>query len=142
MERAPEPGLQQRFTLDLTLGTPTTVGGLATGGLRRIVPVFGGRIEGEGLRGRILPGQGGEVHLERRAGTTVIEATYLFEEEGGSVVRLVGQGYTTSAPYFAGTRMTLMFETEAAGPLAWLATRVFLAERPTGSRRFDIAMVV
>jgi Protein of unknown function (DUF3237) len=139
---APEPGLQQRFTLHLLLGAAATVGELSTGGVRRILPVLGGSIQGQCLNGKILPALSGEVHLARASGTTVIEAKYVFEDGSGSVVRLVGQGYATSTPDFAGTRMTMMFETDGTGALAWLATRVFLAERPQGSDRFAVAMVV
>jgi hypothetical protein len=142
MERGPEPGLRTCFTLSLSLGAGVVVGALSTGGVRRIRPALGGHLEGEGLSARLLPGYSAEVRLERASGTAVIEATYVLQHEDGSVVRLNGQGYATTAPYYPGTRMTVMFEVEAFSALAWLGTRVFLAQRPEGTDSFEIALVV
>lgn len=41
------------FTLHINLGKPIDIG-LVVGGFRRVIPILGGRVEGEGFSGRVL----------------------------------------------------------------------------------------
>ncbi len=142
MDEGPVPRLQPRFSLRLVCGEAAIVGPMATGGGRCLVPVMGGVLEGEGLRAEVLPGHGGETWLDRIGGVAVVDAVYLLRTAGGDIARLIGSGYGTVEPHYAGTRMTCLFETSETGPLAPLAERVFVAQRPAGSDTFEIAIVL
>ena len=142
MEEGPEPGLQLRFSLLVETGTPVVVGALATGGVRRHVPVIAGHLECAEFWAQIIPGHGGEIWLERGDGVTVIEVHYLLRTAAGQVARVLGSGYATKAPHYPGTRITLIFEVEESGALSWLAERVFVAQRAAAAQVFDVAMVI
>ena len=141
MGEAVTPGLQAVFSLRLRQGDPILVGSVATGGVRRLIPVIGGTLQAQDWRAEIIPASSSELQLERPDGVIVTEYSCLLGSEAGEVLRLTASGYVTAAPNYEGTRMTLMFETQESAALAWLSTRVFVAERPAGAEVFDIALV-
>jgi hypothetical protein len=138
---APTPGLAPAFTLELEGGETTRIGRLATGGMREHVSFDGGRLDGERLRGEILPGHSSETWLRRTDGVAVVEAVYLLRTDEGEALRLVGTGYFTRDDVFAGTRMTLVIEVDEGGSNTWLSRTAFVAERPAGASAFQIAAV-
>lgn len=70
---------------------PVRTLGPAPGGLRRIIPITGGRIDGERLRGEILPG-GADWQLVHDDGTAVIDTRYCARTDDGALVYLATAG--------------------------------------------------
>lgn len=64
---------------------PTLLLGASPFGERRIVPITGGRFEGPGLRGRVMPG-GADRQLVRRDGAVNLDATYELQTDDGVVI--------------------------------------------------------
>lgn len=129
-DTAPVPGLAARFVVRADAGPAIAIGRLATGGTRRHLPVAGGTFAGDGIDGTVVGGS--ETALHRPDGVIVIEAVYLVHTADGAALRLIGTGYQTDDAGFAGTRMTIVFETDEDGPQAWLTTRAFVGERRSG----------
>jgi hypothetical protein len=131
----PVPSFAPAFVLTTTVGETLVIGRLATGGTRRHRPYPPGRFSGHGIEGVLRSGS--ETLLHRPDGVTVVEAVFLIEMADGAMLRLIGTGYETDAP-FAGTRLTIVIEADEDGPLAALTTRAFAAERPAGSDTLTI----
>ncbi len=137
------PALTFVADIFIEVGAPIAVG--ETGeGLRRVVPILGGRIEGPNLAGEILPA-GADYQLIRADGYTTLDARYAARMAGGAMLYIVNIGVRYGAPelmaritrgeevppeqiYF---RTTPRFETEDAG-LKWMTRPLFLA---TGIRK-------
>ncbi|OJW59806.1 MAG: hypothetical protein BGO57_04995 [Sphingomonadales bacterium 63-6] len=136
---APTPGLVAAFTLETAFGPTLDVGKLPIGGERSHWPVSGGRFHGEGLEAQVKGGA--ETRFARADGVTVVEASYYIEAEG-TLARAFGTGYLTTDGEFQGTRLTLLFEAEADGPLAHLAGAAYVAERPAGAAALAIHRIV
>jgi hypothetical protein len=66
------------------LGTTLQLGA-SPNGERRIVPITGGRFQGPGLAGRVMPG-GADRQLVRRDGATMLDATYELQTDDGVVI--------------------------------------------------------
>jgi len=64
---------------------PTLQLGASPFGERRIVPITGGRFEGPGLRGKVMPG-GADRHLVRSDGAVNLDAVYELETDDGVVL--------------------------------------------------------
>lgn len=60
-------------------------------GERRIINILGGRVEGEKLRGRILPG-GADWQVIRSDGAADIQARYTIESDGGARILVTSDG--------------------------------------------------
>lgn len=145
MSTLPVPALEHVADLVVLVDTPIEIGETDSG-LRRVIPIVGGRIEGPGLRGRVLPG-GADFQLVRSATVAELDARYALELEGGQRVyvinralrradadvtaRLVrGEPVDPSLVYF---RCSPSFEV-ADEALRWLSESVFVG---TGARRPD-----
>jgi len=139
-ETMPTPALEDALVLYLEFGPPLTLGRLATGGVRSLMTVVGGSVDGSAGSGIIAGGR--ETRLTRADGVTVIDAIYLLVMLDGAAVRLFGTGYLTETPEFAGTRMSISFEVDESSPRAWLATQCFLGERATGTAVLNVAKVL
>src|SRR5689334_1077395 len=61
-------------------------------GRRRIIPITGGRFEGERLRGRVLPG-GADWQIIRPDGVADLDARYTLETSDGALVYVRNKGY-------------------------------------------------
>ena len=81
MDTLPPPQLRFFANLRVTVSTPCEVGKVVHG-LRRVIPITGGEVEGASWRGRVL--QGG-ADFQLIAGETLVEldARYVLEAEGG-----------------------------------------------------------
>ncbi|MEY4651744.1 MAG: hypothetical protein RI884_325, partial [Pseudomonadota bacterium] len=120
--------------------------GQVPGGLRRMVPILGGQVQGEGWTGRVLPGG---ADFQWIVGQTVahLDARYIIETDGGDrifvqnrAVRaasaevtaklLRGEPVDPSQVYF---RCSPSFET-ASPALGWINERIFVG---TGARHPD-----
>ncbi len=122
---------QPMFTLHVELDDILALGATPYGE-RRVVNIVGGRVVGERLDGRILPG-GADWQIIRADGVADIRARYTIEADGGGLVLVNSAGLRHGPPdviarlsrgepvdpalyYF---RTVLRFET-AAPALAWL----------------------
>ncbi|MDU4055905.1 DUF3237 domain-containing protein [Pseudomonas oryzihabitans] len=101
-------------------------------GKRRIIPITGGRFDGQRLHGRILD-NGADWQVVTADGLAIIDTRYLLQTDDGALIYLQTKGYRYGPPevmrelaagkpvdprrYFF--RVTLTFET-AAPAYAWL----------------------
>lgn len=139
------PGLRHVADLAIEVGAAIAVSDMPEG-LRRVVPILGGRITGPGIAGAVLAG-GADYQLIRADGYTTLEARYVLRLDDGALVYVVNTGVRFGAPeamarltrgepvnpaeiYF---RSTPRFET-AAQSYRWMTRPVFLA---TGARHPD-----
>jgi hypothetical protein len=86
------PQLQTKyvFTLAIQVGTPVVAGDFGHG-LRRIIPILGGELRGEGISGKIHP-VGADFQIIRPDGFTELEAKYVFEMDDGAVIYIENIG--------------------------------------------------
>jgi hypothetical protein len=86
------PALQTRyvFSLVIQVGAPIVAGDFGHG-VRRIIPILGGEVRGEGINGTIFPG-GADFQIIRPNGLTELEAKYAFEMDDGAVVYIENVG--------------------------------------------------
>lgn len=86
------PSLHTKFVfgLSIRIAQPIVAGdfGYAT---RRVIPIEGGEVQGEGIRGKILAG-GADFQLIRPNGFTEVEAKYAFETDDGAVIYIENVG--------------------------------------------------
>ena len=86
------PALQTKyvFSLAILIGAPIVAG--ETGhGTRRIIPILGGEVRGEGIKGTIFP-VGADFQILRPNGFTELEAKYAFEMDDGAIVYIENLG--------------------------------------------------
>lgn len=133
------------FSLTVTVATPVEVG--ETGiGARRVIPITGGRLVGEGMSGRICAG-GADYQIIRPNGLTELHARYAIEMDDGAFIYVEntglrsgprealdkirrGEAVDPSLIYF---RSTPRFET-GSDVYRWLTESLFVA---SGARRPD-----
>ena len=86
------PVLETRyvFTLTVHIGDVTTAGDTGHG-VRRIIPITGGTVKGEGIAGRICP-FGADFQMIRPNELIELEAKYAFETDDGAVVYVENKG--------------------------------------------------
>ena len=86
------PDLQTKyvFSLAIRIGTPIVAGDFGHG-IRRIIPILGGEVRGEGIRGTIFP-CGADFQIIRPNGFTELEAKYAFEMDDGAIVYIENIG--------------------------------------------------
>jgi hypothetical protein len=86
----PQLSTRYVFSLVITVGAPIVAGDIGYG-IRRIVPILGGEVRGEAIRGTIFP-CGADFQIIRPDGLTELEAKYGFETDDGAVVYLENAG--------------------------------------------------
>jgi Protein of unknown function (DUF3237) len=121
------PATEYVFTIYATISDAMTVGPTTRGQIRAI-PITGGEVEGENIRGRVVPG-GADWQRARADGITEIEATYAIELEDKTLVKVVNRGIidaqsTPEGRYF---RTAVRFEAPQ-GPHQWLNEAIFLCK--------------
>jgi hypothetical protein len=86
------PALQTKyvFSLAIRIGAPIVAGDLGYG-VRRIIPILGGEVRGEGMRGTIFP-YGADFQTIRPNGLTELEAKYVFEIDDGAIIYIENIG--------------------------------------------------
>jgi Protein of unknown function (DUF3237) len=86
------PVLQTKyvFSLAIKIGAPIVAGDLGYG-VRRIIPILGGELHGEGIKGRIFP-YGADFQTIRPNGLTEVEAKYAFQMDDGAIVYIENVG--------------------------------------------------
>ena len=78
------------FSLAIKIGVPIVAGDFGYG-TRRIIPILGGEVRGEGIKGTILP-HGADFQTIRPNGFTELEAKYAFEMDDGAMVYIENVG--------------------------------------------------
>ena len=131
------PLLERFADLEVEVGTPIEIGQVAAG-VRRVIPIVGGRCTGRGFSARVLPG-GADFQLVTSATMARLEARYVLETDSGDRIYVVNDAIRTAPAavmarlvrgepvdpgdvYF---RCAPRFETSAPA-LAWIGERVFV----------------
>ena len=83
--------LQNLFRAEITLAPPQELGA-APLGVRRIIPITGGRFHGERLSGRVLSG-GADWQVIRSDGVADLDARYTLETDDGALIYVRNRGY-------------------------------------------------
>ncbi|MET0971635.1 MAG: DUF3237 domain-containing protein [Tardiphaga sp.] len=78
------------FSLAIQVGSPVVAGDFGHG-TRRVIPILGGTVAGEGIAGRVLPG-GADFQIIRPDGFTELEAKYVFALDDGAVIYIENLG--------------------------------------------------
>ncbi len=86
----PELELERIARVHVELGDVLPVGPTARG-VRRVVPITGGRIDGDRLRGEILAG-GADWQLVHDDGSTTVDTRYTARTDDGALVYLATSG--------------------------------------------------
>jgi len=137
MSEIATPGLEHVTDLHAEVAQTIDIG-MTPHGVRRIVPIAGGRMVGPRLNGRMVPG-GADFQYWRSDGCTEIHARYVIEADSGARIYVENTGLRDGPPeaierlargepvdpaliYF---RTVARFET-AAPDFAWLMRRIFL----------------
>jgi hypothetical protein len=145
MNPLPTPGLSFFANLRVQVGSPQTVGQTLRG-LRRVIPILGGQVKGQGWDGRVLPG-GADFQLIFNATSSELDARYVIELDGGDLIYVRNHALRSADPevmarllrgepvppdvvYF---RCMPCLET-ASGTLGWVNDRLFMG---TGVRHPD-----
>lgn len=84
------PSLELLYTSEFDLGAAVDAG-LSARGLRRVIPITGGRFEGPRLSGTVLPG-GTDWQLVRMDGVVEVEASYVMQVQSGAKVVVKNTG--------------------------------------------------
>ena len=141
----PTPALEPFADLSVEVGRVQEVGH-AQHGLRRLIPIMGGQVTGQGWVGRVLPG-GADFQLIVNERLAELDARYVIETDGGDLIYVCNRAVRTAAPevmarliraesvppelvYF---RCSPSFET-ASKALAWINERLFVG---SGMRQPD-----
>jgi hypothetical protein len=127
------------FTARAELGVPITVGDMPQG-IRRFVPILGGKVEGPRLSGSITPG-GGDWQVIVSTRRIEVEARYFIRTHDAVLIAVFNRGFRRAEPdvmqrlangeavppdqyYF---RTTPRFEAPIDSPHAWLNESLFVA---------------
>src|SRR3954453_9811946 len=86
----PQLATRYVFSLAIKVGAPIVAGDLGYG-VRRIIPILGGEVRGEGIKGTIFP-CGADFQTIRPNGFTELEAKYTFEMDDGAIVYIENIG--------------------------------------------------
>ena len=84
------PKLERLFRATVEIGPPLSVG-MTPRGERRIIPITGGRFEGDRLAGEVLPG-GADWQVVQPDGTARLEARYTLRTRDGALVYVRNRG--------------------------------------------------
>src|SRR5713226_6240191 len=86
------PALRTRYVFSLAIktGAPIAAGDFGHG-VRRIIPILGGEVRGQAIKGTIFP-CGADFQTIRPNGFTELEAKYAFETGDGAIVYIENIG--------------------------------------------------
>jgi hypothetical protein len=86
------PVLETRyvFTITANIGAVTSAGDIGSG-VRRIIPITGGEVKGEGFHGKVCP-FGADFQIIRPNELIELEAKYAFETDDGATVYVENKG--------------------------------------------------
>jgi hypothetical protein len=78
------------FTITAEIADVTSAGDIGSG-VRRIIPIIGGEVKGDGINGKVLP-FGADFQIIRPKELIELEAKYAFETDDGAVVYVENKG--------------------------------------------------
>src|SRR4051794_30450993 len=84
------PALSFVADIRVEVGQPITIGETGAG-LRRVIPILGGTVDGPRLSGRVVAG-GADFQILRADGVMELEAKYVLEATGGGLIYVVNHG--------------------------------------------------
>ncbi len=129
------------FSLAIKIGAPIVAGDFGHG-VRRIIPILGGEVRGEGMKGTIFP-CGADFQTIRPNGFTELEAKYAFEMDDGAIVYIenvlldrIAKGETVD-PALIYFRSVPKFET-GSEKYTWLMENLFVG---VGARHPDRVVI-
>lgn len=93
------PALEFVCELTIRLREPLVVGDTPHG-LRRIIPITGGTVEGPAVKGQILDG-GADWQIVRPDGVAELEAHYQFKTDDGVIIYIKNVGLRVATPAVA-----------------------------------------
>jgi hypothetical protein len=145
MQDLPTPELRLFADLSVQVAAPMEVGHTVHG-LRRVIPILGGTVQGQNWTARVLPG-GADFQLIVNSRMAELDARYVIETDGGDLIYVTNRAVRTASPevmaklvrgevvdpkdvYF---RCSPSFET-ASKALGWISERFFIG---TGARHPD-----
>lgn len=145
MLNLPTPQLKFFADLSVLVDKPQEVG-QTHHGVRRLIPILGGLVQGDGWTARVLAG-GADFQLIVNERMAELDARYTIETDGGDLIYVQNRAVRTAAPevmaklvrgelvppesvYF---RCSPSFETASAS-LGWITERLFVG---TGARHPD-----
>ena len=131
------PALERFAALEVEVGAAIEVGRVA-GGLRRLIPIVGGRCRGRDFRARVLPG-GADFQLVTSETMARLEARYVLETDGGDRIYVHNDAIRTAPAHIMARlvrgepvdpghvylRCVPRFEASAPA-LRWIGERVFV----------------
>ncbi|OZF35507.1 hypothetical protein CH294_12950 [Rhodococcus sp. 14-2483-1-1] len=88
-----KPTMNHVFTLDVELAPPVVIGSTPHG-MRRVIPITGGRFQGPAGSGTILPG-GADWNLVRTDGVTHLWARYTIVTDDNVPIMVTNEGWGT-----------------------------------------------
>jgi hypothetical protein len=86
----PQLATKYVFSLAIKVSTPIVAGDFGHG-VRRIIPILGGEVRGEGIHGTIFP-CGADFQVIRPNGFTELEAKYAFQTDDGAIIYIENIG--------------------------------------------------
>ena len=86
----PQLSTKYVFTITARIGEVTSAGDIGTG-VRRIIPIVGGEVKGEGINGKVCA-FGADFQIIRPNELIELEAKYAFETDDGAVVYVENRG--------------------------------------------------
>jgi hypothetical protein len=86
----PAPALGFVANIRVDVGEPVTIGDTGAG-LRRVIPILGGSVDGARLSGRVVPG-GADFQILRSDGVMELEAKYVLEATSGALIYVINRG--------------------------------------------------
>jgi len=145
MPNLPTPQLNFFADLSVQVGMPQEVG-QTVHGLRRLIPIVAGTVQGQGWTARVLPG-GADFQLLVNDRMAELDARYVLETDGGDLIYVQNRAIRTASsdvmaqlvrgevvdPQSVYFRCSPSFET-ASQSLAWISERFFIG---TGARYPD-----
>ena len=87
------PRLELAFELRLRFTRVQNIHSMPSGAGRGAVYVDSGEFEGPRLRGKAVPGSGGDYALFRPDGVLAFDARYMLQEDDGTLILLHNKGY-------------------------------------------------
>lgn len=141
----PTPELKFFADLSVQVDKPQEVGATVHGH-RRVIPILGGDVQGDGWTARVLRG-GADFQMIVNQSLAELDARYVLETDAGDLIFVQNRAVRTASPdvmsrlirgekvdpqlvYF---RCTPQFET-ASKSLSWISERLFIG---TGARHPD-----
>jgi hypothetical protein len=145
MNNLPTPELKFFADLSVQVDKPQEVGATVHG-QRRVIPILGGEVHGNGWTARVLRG-GADFQMIVNQSLAELDARYVLETDAGDLIFVQNRAVRTASPevmarlirgekvdpqlvYF---RCTPQFET-ASKSLSWISEKLFIG---TGARHPD-----